>query len=83
MAARCIALPPIINNRKDKIEMREYYDFSKTKPIPRKFFKDKIAFETPKHEIYCESCETTNFYYDDNQLPFVCDRCKTVLVEKE
>ena len=41
----------------------------------------KMEFDTPALELYCEKCETTNFFYDDNKPPYHCDRCGSELEE--
>jgi ribosomal protein S27E len=33
------------------------------------------TFEVPELELYCEKCETTNFFYSDNKPPYKCDNC--------
>ena len=36
-------------------------------------------FEIPEHQLYCEKCSTTNFFYYDNEPPYRCDNCKNPL----
>ena len=41
-------------------------------------------FEIPIGELYCEDCETMNFFYSDNEPPYLCDNCgKEIKVLKE
>jgi len=39
------------------------------------FNPEDLNFDTPTLEIYCEKCETTNFFYEDNEPPYICDNC--------
>ncbi|MCL1993248.1 MAG: hypothetical protein FWG66_09910 [Spirochaetes bacterium] len=38
-----------------------------------------MKFEVPDHQLYCEKCGTTNFFYYDNKPPYYCDNCKSPL----
>ena len=37
--------------------------------------RGNMKFDTPSLELYCEKCETTSYFYDDNEPPYICDSC--------
>ncbi|MCL2243176.1 MAG: hypothetical protein FWC03_01755 [Treponema sp.] len=49
----------------------------KEPPIDR----GNMEFDTPDLELYCEKCGTTNFFYDDNEPPYLCDSCGAELIK--
>jgi|GEM_PF-1692023 len=72
-----------------KIKMTSDSSFAKMaveiafgKPLEKPPFDRKnMVFDKPSHELYCEECETTNFFYSDNKPPYYCDCCGTELHE--
>ena len=46
------------------------------------FDRSNMEFETPSLELFCEKCETTNFFYNDNEPPYICDCCGAELEEE-
>jgi TPR repeat protein len=44
-------------------------------PTADKASDDPIGFDIPSDQIFCKKCKTTNYFYDDNALPFLCDYC--------
>jgi len=45
------------------------------------FNMENMEFDTPTLELYCEKCETTNYFYEDNKPPYICDCCGAELKE--
>ena len=45
------------------------------------FDRSNMKFDTPSLELFCEECKTTNFFYDDNKPPYLCDCCGAELEE--
>lgn len=41
----------------------------------------EMVFEVPEKELYCEKCETTNFIYENMNVPHECDNCGELLNE--
>ena len=39
------------------------------------FDRENMMFDTPSMELFCTQCKTTNFIYDDNEPPYICDCC--------
>ena len=66
-----------------KIEMTSETSFAEMaveiaygKPLKEfPFDRTNTKFDTPALELYCEECETTNYFYDDNEPPYLCDVC--------
>ena len=45
---------------------------------------NNFKFDIPEHQLYCEKCGTTNYFYSDNKPPYHCDNCGNELeTEKE
>lgn len=43
----------------------------------------EMVFEVPEKELYCEKCETTNYIYENIDMPHECDNCGELLKEND
>jgi ribosomal protein S27E len=59
----------MIDEEKDLEKANELY----------KEMADKMKFEIPHLELYCEKCDTSNFIYSDMKPPYKCDDCGSFL----
>jgi len=79
------------HNNYGMIEMTSETSFAQSvveiaygKPLKEPPFDPKNrVFDTPTLELYCDNCGTTNYFYDDNEPPYLCDNCGTELDEEE
>jgi len=73
-----------------KIDMRNENSFAQMaveiaygKPLKEPpFDRSNRKLDTPSLTLFCQKCETTNYFYDNNKPPYICDRCKAELNEE-
>ena len=57
-------------------------DIAYGKPLKQpSFARSNMKFDMPTLQLYCKKCRTTNFFYDDNKPPYLCDSCGAELKE--
>ena len=53
----------------------EFIKRRKLLQLKKQIMQGEIHFDVPNVELFCEKCETTNYFYKDNLSPFLCDVC--------